>query len=72
MITDYEMVLEELLEGLTPENHALATEIAGLPLGIRGFGHVKERNRLAVNDREAHLLAAFKRGDSGFNADAAE
>jgi len=72
MITDYETVIEELLDGLSADNHALATEIAGLPLGIRGFGHVKELGRLTAKDREANLLAAFKGGDSGLNADAAE
>ncbi len=54
-------MLEDLLAGLNPDNHALATEIAGLPMRIRGFGHVKERNRLAAKECEAQLLADFRR-----------
>ncbi|MDA1090564.1 MAG: indolepyruvate ferredoxin oxidoreductase family protein [Proteobacteria bacterium] len=72
MITDYETMMEELLDGLSPDNHALALAIAELPLAIRGFGHIKERSRVAAKDREEQLLAAFRRGDSGRNADAAE
>ena len=55
---------------MTPANHALATEIAGLPMRIRGFGHVKERNRLAAKDCEGQLMADFRNG--GVKADAAE
>ena len=61
LIVEYEEVLEELLAGLNPDNHALASEIAGLPMRIRGFGHVKERNRLAAKECEAQLLADFRR-----------
>jgi indolepyruvate ferredoxin oxidoreductase len=45
---------------LTPENHALAVEIAALPERIRGFGHVKEGNLAQAKSREAALLAAFR------------
>jgi indolepyruvate ferredoxin oxidoreductase len=44
---------------LTPDNHALAVEIARLPEQIRGFGHIKERNLAKAKEREASLLAAF-------------
>ncbi|MFQ5764934.1 MAG: indolepyruvate ferredoxin oxidoreductase family protein [Rhodospirillales bacterium] len=70
LIAEYEAVLDELLAGLTPENHGLAVEIAELPLSIRGFGHVKELNRKAAKDCEARLLAAFRGED--VSADAAE
>ena len=60
LIGEFEAVLEELLVGLNPDNHALATEIAGLPMRIRGFGHVKERNRLAAKECETQLLADFR------------
>ncbi len=63
LIGEYEAVIEELLAGLNPGNHALATEIAGLPMRIRGFGHVKERNRQAAKECEAQLLADFRGGD---------
>ncbi len=63
LIGEYEAVIKELLAGLNPGNHALATEIAGLPMRIRGFGYVKERNRQAAKECEAQLLADFRGGD---------
>ena len=59
LIADYEATLEALLDGLGPENHALAVEIAALPLAIRGFGPVKERAACAAKEKEAELLAAY-------------
>ncbi|NQU61083.1 MAG: indolepyruvate ferredoxin oxidoreductase family protein [Rhodospirillales bacterium] len=70
LIAEFEAVLDELLDGLNPDNHALALEIAGLPLRIRGFGHVKERNLKAAKDCEKKLLADFRNG--AIKADAAE
>ncbi|MDA1023329.1 MAG: indolepyruvate ferredoxin oxidoreductase family protein [Proteobacteria bacterium] len=70
LIGEYEAVVEELLVGLGPDNHALAQEIAALPLKIRGFGHVKERNRKLAKDCEERLMADFRNGE--IHADAAE
>ncbi len=61
LITEYELVIAELLAGITPESHALTTEIADLPSRIRGFGHVKERSIAHTKAREAALLAVFRR-----------
>ena len=69
LIGEYEAVVGELLAGLGPDNHALAVEIAALPLKIRGFGHVKEANRKMAKDCEEQLLADFRNG--GIKADAA-
>lgn len=60
LITEYEGVIGELIEGLTADNHALATEIAALPSQIRGYGHVKERNVDATKAQEQHLLSLFR------------
>jgi len=60
LITEYEAVLEELLQGVSPDNHALAVEIARVPEQIRGYGHVKARHLQAAKAREAELLAAFR------------
>ena len=38
------VALGRLLVELTPERLALAVEIASIPEGIRGYGHVKERH----------------------------
>jgi len=56
----YAATVEELLEKLTPANHALAVEIAKLPEYIRGFGHVKRRSITSTQSREAELLDAFR------------
>ncbi len=60
LIGHYERLVEELIQGLNHDNHALAEEIARLPLDIRGFGHVQEANLAKVMAREAELLAAFR------------
>ena len=70
LIGEYEAVVKELVDGLNADNHALAVEIAELPMRIRGFGHVKERNRRAAKDCEELLLADFR--GSGMKANAAE
>ncbi|MEO1694907.1 MAG: DUF6537 domain-containing protein, partial [Pseudomonadota bacterium] len=59
MITDYEAVLETIGERLTPKTHATATALAGLPLDIRGFGHVKQANAVKAKEREQELLTAL-------------
>ncbi|GIK87267.1 MAG: indolepyruvate ferredoxin oxidoreductase [Betaproteobacteria bacterium] len=62
LIGEYEAVVDELLAKLDPHNLGTAVEIARLPLDIRGFGHVKERNLEAVKRREAELLARLRGG----------
>jgi indolepyruvate ferredoxin oxidoreductase len=59
LILHYEEMIEGLLDTLSPENHALAVEIARLPEHIRGFGHVKKRSIDMVEEREARLLDAY-------------
>ena len=43
LIADYEALLDEIVDRLTPGNHALCVALASIPEKIRGFGHVKER-----------------------------
>jgi len=38
---------------------AVALELARLPQGVRGFGHVKARNQTAADARQSRLLAEF-------------
>ncbi len=59
-IPAYRAVVEELLAGLNPNNHALAIEIASLPAKIRGYGHIKERSQKAVAAEQTHLLEAWR------------
>ena len=62
-IADYRALLEELLTGLTDANHTVAVQLAELPRQLRGFGHVKDENRVKLNLQRGRLLAAF-RGES--------
>jgi indolepyruvate ferredoxin oxidoreductase len=62
LIRDFEALLEEIVAGLTPENHATAVALAQVQQKIRGFGHIKERNLKAAKAEEADLLARFRQG----------
>ncbi|AWK87172.1 indolepyruvate ferredoxin oxidoreductase family protein [Azospirillum thermophilum] len=60
LIEEYEGVMGEVLHTLTRDNHALAVEIAGLPMEMRGYGHIKTRNVEAAKAKEAKLLQAYR------------
>ncbi len=60
LIGEYRACIEELLAGLSPERIALAVEIARIPEGIRGYGHVKERHLLAARAQWAGLMAEWR------------
>ena len=60
LIGEYESVIDEILARLSPDNHALAVELAALPRELRGFGHIKEANRARVKAKEATLLARLR------------
>ncbi|MCW9002445.1 MAG: indolepyruvate ferredoxin oxidoreductase family protein [Rhodospirillales bacterium] len=62
LVTEYETLIDEILAGLTPDNHATAIGIATLPMDMVGFGHVKERNVAKAKERETELLTAFRAG----------
>jgi len=59
LISEYEQTVERLLQGLSPRNHAVAVEIATLPEEIRGFGHIKMKNVVAVAKKRDALLQRF-------------
>ena len=60
LIGAYEQLLEELLAGLTPANHALAVKLASIPDEIRGYGHVKQAHLLKAKRKEADLLVQWR------------
>lgn len=62
LIDDYVSMLGEVLDKLTPENHALAVGLAVIPEKIRGFGHVKARHLAAAKADEAALIEQFRSG----------
>jgi indolepyruvate ferredoxin oxidoreductase len=59
LIGEYEQTVERVLRGLTPQNHALAIQIASLPEEIRGYGHIKAKSVEAAARRREELLASF-------------
>ncbi|HZZ95144.1 MAG TPA: indolepyruvate ferredoxin oxidoreductase family protein [Usitatibacter sp.] len=65
LVGDYEKVVNELLDGLTPERLALAVDIASIPEFIRGYGPVKMRHLKDAKSREAALLAQWRSPASG-------
>jgi indolepyruvate ferredoxin oxidoreductase len=62
LVADYEALLGEIMNKLTPENHHLAVGLANIPEKIRGFGHVKARHLVAAKADEAALLDQFRSG----------
>jgi indolepyruvate ferredoxin oxidoreductase len=60
MIAEYEALLDEIAARLSPANHHTAIALASLPMEIKGFGHIKERNHKAAKAREAALLAELR------------
>jgi indolepyruvate ferredoxin oxidoreductase len=59
LITDYEILINEILQALSLENHAIAVALASMPEKIRGFGHVKARHLQAAKAEEQSLLQQF-------------
>ncbi|MDY7576913.1 indolepyruvate ferredoxin oxidoreductase family protein [Herbaspirillum sp. RTI4] len=59
LIDAYRETISALLPRLTAFNLVQAVEIASIPEGIRGYGHVKERHLEAALEKQARLLAGF-------------
>ncbi|MDH3738161.1 MAG: indolepyruvate ferredoxin oxidoreductase family protein, partial [Alphaproteobacteria bacterium] len=59
LIADYTATVNQLIEGLRRDNHALAVEIASVPERIRGYGYIKERNLEEAKACEADLMAMW-------------
>jgi len=64
LIAEYERDIAELIASYSPAKHALAQEIAELPLTIRGFGPVKHANAEKAAANRETLLAQW-RGNGG-------
>ncbi len=60
LIIDYITTVDILVAGLTPDNYAMALEIAKLPDSIKGFGHVKLKSLETVRVKWDTLLAKFQ------------
>jgi len=60
LIGDYEILMGEVLQNLSAENHGIAVALASIPEKIRGFGHVKMRHLEAAKAEEQILLEQFR------------
>ncbi|OMG69631.1 indolepyruvate ferredoxin oxidoreductase family protein [Burkholderia ubonensis] len=65
LIGEYEALIGEVLAKLTATNRPLALELAALPDGIRGYGHVKEHNLQAVRIKWRDLVARWRAPQDG-------
>ncbi len=52
--------MQRVAKALNADNLSIALELARLPQSIRGFGHVKDGNRIAAEERRASLTQAFE------------
>ncbi|MZG16358.1 indolepyruvate ferredoxin oxidoreductase family protein [Streptomyces sp. SID5914] len=59
LISEYRQTLERLIADLTPDNHAVAVQIAQLPDLIRGYEHIKLANVDHYRRESSRLLAEF-------------
>ncbi|SAI19756.1 indolepyruvate ferredoxin oxidoreductase [Bordetella ansorpii] len=57
---EYLALCGEFSDTLNTENLEAALELASLPDGIRGYGHVKERNVAQAEQRRKGLLARYR------------
>ena len=62
LVDNYERLLGEISEHLTPANHDVAVALAAVPEKIRGFGPVKQRHLAAAKAEEAALRDQFLAG----------
>jgi len=58
-IADYVELLDQLGEGLDESNYEPALELAEVPRKLRGFGHVKDRNRELLALRQSEFMRMF-------------
>jgi indolepyruvate ferredoxin oxidoreductase len=65
LIREYQETIERLLVELTPQNHAVAIQIATLPEEIRGYGHIKLTSVAAARKKRDELLSSYGRSGSG-------
>jgi len=55
----YQADLAEVCDRLKPDNYAAAQQLMRLPEQLRGYGHVKARNREALLSARSQLLSEF-------------
>ncbi len=59
-IDEYVALMEEVLAAVGDDNYDAALELARLPAKLRGYGHVKDRNRENLGLRKQQLLRQLR------------
>ncbi|UHL65661.1 indolepyruvate ferredoxin oxidoreductase family protein [Paralcaligenes sp. KSB-10] len=60
LVRDYLALVQELAQTVSEQNLAVAIDLANVPDDIRGFGHVKEKNLAAAQQRRDDLLEEYR------------
>ncbi len=68
LIEELELTIDVLLNSLNLQNRQLATEIVELYLGVRGYGHVKEKNYHQYRLRLKQQLGRYADADSALKS----
>ncbi len=64
LINQYEQIVNEIMSGLTADNHRLAIELASYPEFIRGYGHIKRQHVEEIQPNVDDLLRAWRRPET--------
>ncbi|MDG1995339.1 MAG: indolepyruvate ferredoxin oxidoreductase family protein [Emcibacteraceae bacterium] len=56
LITDYEKMVDKVLDKLNETNYQLCLEILEMPMSYKGYGHVKENNVNKTTEKLSQLL----------------
>lgn len=59
LISDYQHLIEGLVKNLTPDKKDLFSQIAALPISIRGYGHIKLASIDGYQEQLTNLLEAW-------------
>ncbi len=64
LIHQYEQIVNEIMSGLTTDNHRLAIELASYPEFIRGYGHIKRQHVEEIQPKVDDLLNAWRQPET--------
>ena len=64
LIHQYEQIVNEIMSGLTADNHRLAIELASYPEFIRGYGHIKRQHVEEIQPKVDDLLIAWRQPET--------
>ncbi len=60
ILSEYEDLIKEIMDKLTPENYQVAIELATIPEHIRGYGQIKVQHIEALGAKKSTLLKQLR------------